>query len=100
MEKELEIDNEALKSQIAIRCAKAALLLSSLKSPPDHNTGIDDKERARLLKMVADLRVELVRERYKSKHIKICSIVEFALQIMVLLSIAGFCLILASCPFI
>lgn len=50
MERDLEIEenqtnNELLKSQIAIRCAKAALLLSSLKStPPNHNKTRIDKE--------------------------------------------------------
>ncbi|KAJ6374056.1 hypothetical protein OIU78_029711 [Salix suchowensis] len=43
--KKMERKDEALKSQVTIRCAKAAILLSSLKSFPNHHltTSIDDQ---------------------------------------------------------
>ncbi|KAK9271130.1 hypothetical protein L1049_026719 [Liquidambar formosana] len=93
---EFESKDEPLKSQIAIRCAKAALLLSSLKSfpsctlrSPHHD---EDEEREILMRAVADLKLELVKERMKSRRIKLCSLTEVLLQVMVMLSLWSFCL--------
>ncbi|KAK6940153.1 hypothetical protein RJ641_029684 [Dillenia turbinata] len=90
---------EALKPEIAIRCAKAANLLYSLKCVVNRSlesaTDNDIKARNAMKKAVADLKMELVKERMKSKSIKFCSLAEFLLQVMIVLLLWILCLMLA-----
>ncbi|XP_058096801.1 uncharacterized protein LOC131242276 isoform X2 [Magnolia sinica] len=75
-EEERETNEDALKAQIAIRCAKAAFLLESLKSPRVHTAEDIDEERARLLRFAADLRIELVKGRLKDRKMRLRSLAE------------------------
>ncbi|KAK3013825.1 hypothetical protein RJ639_009471 [Escallonia herrerae] len=92
-----ESKDESLKSKIAIRCAKAAILLSSLNRRHSSTINHEDKEVEAMLlqREVEDLKVRLVRERAKSKKIRLCSAMELLLQILLLLSLWTFCLMLA-----
>ncbi|WKA09572.1 hypothetical protein VitviT2T_027204 [Vitis vinifera] len=92
---EMETKDDFLKSQIAIRCAKAAVLLSCLKTSQNCNlrATIDygNEEREILKRAITDLKIELVKERRKIKRIKVCGLVE----LVIVLSLCSFCLILA-----
>ncbi|KAJ6759704.1 hypothetical protein OIU79_024715 [Salix purpurea] len=100
--KKMESKDERLKSQVAIRCAKAAILLSKLKSSPNRHltTSIDDQgeEKEMLIKTmvreIGDLKMELARERLKIKRIKLCGLMEVILQVMTVLSISTFLLVI------
>ncbi|CAK9325483.1 unnamed protein product [Citrullus colocynthis] len=74
---EAESKDEAMRSKTAVRCAKAAFLLSSLKSSQNRHlkATVDQqaKEKEMLRKAVGDLKIELVRERLRNKRIKLCA---------------------------
>ena len=118
----METKDDSLKSQIAIRCAKAAVLLSSLKTSQncnlratiDHGNEVKiafstslefcqsvicvvildfAQEREIMKRAITDLKIELAKERRKAKRIKLCGFVGL---VMVLLSLWSFCLILAT----
>ncbi|XP_022855129.1 uncharacterized protein LOC111376400 [Olea europaea var. sylvestris] len=60
---------QAMKSQVAIRCAKAAILLSSLKNSPNNSTSnitLKNEEE------IEDLKIALVKEKLKNKKLRIC----------------------------
>ncbi|KAG6784275.1 hypothetical protein POTOM_009964 [Populus tomentosa] len=94
----MESKDKPLKSQVAIRCAKAAILLSLLKSFPNRHltTSIDDQreEKEMMMREIGDLKMELARERLKSKKIKLCGLMEVILQVMAVLSISTFLLVI------
>ncbi|KAI9097984.1 hypothetical protein K1719_025755 [Acacia pycnantha] len=54
------------------RCAKAALLLSNLKSLPSHT--LDDNEMLR--REIEVLKVQLAKQRLINKRIKLCALSE------------------------
>ncbi|KAF5740228.1 hypothetical protein HS088_TW11G00294 [Tripterygium wilfordii] len=87
--------DEALKSQIAIRCANAAARLLSLRSSPNHLLDDQDEEKERMSREITDMKIELVRERVRSRRIKLCSFMEFALQVVTVLSASTLLLMLA-----
>ncbi|TQD69193.1 hypothetical protein C1H46_045274 [Malus baccata] len=88
----------AMRSDVAIRCAKAAFLLSSLKSSPNRrvSTAIDDdddeiaEEKEMLKKEIGDLKVMVARERLRNKRIKVCGLLEILLQLALLFAISAF----------
>ncbi|CAK7347137.1 unnamed protein product [Dovyalis caffra] len=83
----MQSNDKPLKSQVAIRCAKAAILLCSLKSFPNHHltTSIDDQgEQEMMMREIGDLKMELARERFKSKRIRLCGLMEVILQVTVM----------------
>ncbi|BFG19288.1 hypothetical protein CerSpe_055620 [Prunus speciosa] len=91
---------EALRSRAAIRCAKAALLLSSLKSSPNRSldTAIDNDdilEKEILRREIGDLKMEVARERLQNKRIKLCGFLELLLQLVLLLALSTFFFMLA-----
>ncbi|XP_011016400.1 PREDICTED: uncharacterized protein LOC105119904 [Populus euphratica] len=94
----MESKDKPLKSQVAIRCAKAAILLSLLKSFPNRHftTSIDDQreDKEMMMREIGDLKMELARERLKSKRIKLCGLMEVILQVMAVLSISTFLLVI------
>ncbi|KAA8538083.1 hypothetical protein F0562_027691 [Nyssa sinensis] len=99
---EFESRDAALKPKIAVRCAKAAILLSSLKTTKNRclnstNRREDESEESEMLqwKAMEDLRGELARERMKNRRMRLCSVMELLLQITLLLSLWTFCLVLA-----
>ncbi|KAJ0086035.1 hypothetical protein Patl1_08519 [Pistacia atlantica] len=95
----MEKKDESVRSQVAIRCAKAAILLSSLSNRHSKATINDgDEEKEMLKRDMEDLKVEMVRERMKSKKIKLCGLVEVALQVSVVLFVSSFFLMLAFEP--
>ncbi|OAY58142.1 uncharacterized protein LOC110610027 [Manihot esculenta] len=93
----MESKDEALRSQVAIRCAKASILLYSLKSFPNRHfkTTTNDKDKDLMMEEIRDLKIKLTRERIKSKRIKLCGLVEVILQVMVVLSFSTVLLVLA-----
>ncbi|KAM2323058.1 hypothetical protein PS1_019933 [Malus domestica] len=88
----------AMRSDVAIRCAKAVFLLSSLKSSPNRrvSTAIDDdddeiaEEKEMLKKEIGDLKVTVARERLRNKRIKVCGLLEVLLQLALLFAISAF----------
>ncbi|CAK9154259.1 unnamed protein product [Ilex paraguariensis] len=89
---------EAPKSRIAIRCAQVSILLSPLKLPRNHrlNSKNGQQERELMLKAeVEDLRRDLLKERVKNKKLRLCSLMEFSVQIILLLSLWTLCLMIA-----
>ncbi|KAJ6340088.1 hypothetical protein OIU77_007942 [Salix suchowensis] len=94
----MESKDEPLKSQVAIRCAKAAILLSKLKSLPNRHltTSIEEKEMLikTMVREIGDFKMELARERLKNKRIKLCGLMEVILQVMTVLSISTFLLVI------
>ncbi|CAM8991364.1 unnamed protein product [Rhodiola kirilowii] len=90
----METKSEARRSQIALQCAKAALLLASLKN---RNRSAEDYQVLEMEKMVMNLKVELVKERMRMRQVKLCGVMEMLIQVMVLISISvwSFVLILA-----
>ncbi|XVF36718.1 hypothetical protein REPUB_Repub19eG0082200 [Reevesia pubescens] len=87
-------DEDHRKLVIAIRCAKAALLLSSLKSTVNHvfqAANYDEsEEKEKMRREIGNLRVELVRERVKMKNIKLCGVMELILQLILVMLISSF----------
>ncbi|KAJ6391513.1 hypothetical protein OIU77_025486 [Salix suchowensis] len=97
----MESKDKPLKSQVAIRCAKAAILLSSFKSFPNRHltTSIEDQGEEKemmktMVREIGDLKMELARERMKNKRIKLCGLMEVILQVMTVLSISTFLLVI------
>ncbi|XWS15004.1 hypothetical protein CRYUN_Cryun35bG0057300 [Craigia yunnanensis] len=94
-----ETKDGARKLQIAIRCAKAAFLLSSLKSSVNrvfeaaNNDESEEKEKMR--REIENLRVELVKERQKIKKVKFCGLMELILQVILVMLISSFFMKLA-----
>uniref|UniRef100_A0A2P2Q5X5 Uncharacterized protein n=1 Tax=Rhizophora mucronata TaxID=61149 RepID=A0A2P2Q5X5_RHIMU len=89
------------KSQIAVRCAKAAILLSSLKSSPYGclKSVTDDqdelKEKQKLVREIEDLQKEVAWERIKSKQMRLHCSIDVILQVMVVLTVSTFLLVLS-----
>ncbi|MBA0775435.1 hypothetical protein Gotri_010582 [Gossypium trilobum] len=96
---EVEGRDKDRKLQIAVRRAKAALLLSSLKSSVNrvfeaaNNDKFKVKEKMR--REIESLRVELVKERLKMKKIKFCGMVDLILQVILVMLISSFFMKLA-----
>nr|XP_023918900.1 uncharacterized protein LOC112030443 [Quercus suber]POF02340.1 hypothetical protein CFP56_31234 [Quercus suber] len=82
---EIEKKEEALKSKVAIRCAKAAFLLSSLRSLPNSTADHHHQEKKML-----EVKVELARERHKNKRIKQFALIELVLELALVLSLSTF----------
>ncbi|XP_050265127.1 uncharacterized protein LOC126709081 [Quercus robur] len=82
---EMEKKEEALKSRVAVRCAKAALLLSSLKPLPNSTADHHHQEKKML-----EVKMELARERLKNKRIKQCALIELVLELALVLSLSTF----------
>ncbi|XP_057994602.1 uncharacterized protein LOC131168760 isoform X1 [Hevea brasiliensis] len=109
----MESKDEALRSQIAIRCAKVCILLYSLKAFPNRHfkttsNGQDEsdskflcaleiylREKDLMMEEIRDLKMKLARERIKCKRIKLCGLMEVILQVMLLLSFSTVLLVLA-----
>ncbi|XAR62160.1 hypothetical protein NMG60_11016801 [Bertholletia excelsa] len=97
---DVENKDEAVKTQIAIRCAKAALLLLSLKCSRNRRlVSAEDsqhEEREQRLRTEADdLRRRLFKERVEHRRIRLCGVMELLLQVVILLSFWTLCLMLA-----
>ncbi|TYI29114.1 hypothetical protein ES332_A05G293800v1 [Gossypium tomentosum] len=75
-----EFQDEARKLQIAIRCAKAAFLLSCLKSSV--NRVNDEPEEEKIIREIENLRVAFVKERLKINKIKLRGLTELILQVV------------------
>ncbi|GMY17282.1 Retrotransposon-derived protein [Fagus crenata] len=90
----MEGKEEALKSNVLIRCAKAAFLLSALKFP-NSTTDHQDEEKEKLRREMREMEMELARERVKNKKIKLCGLMELVTQVALLLSLSTFLLMLA-----
>ncbi|MED6187259.1 hypothetical protein PIB30_074727 [Stylosanthes scabra] len=90
---ENEQHNKALKFETASlrRCAKAALFLHRLKSP--RAVSNNEEEHEKLKKEMRDLKMELVKERWKNKKMKLCGFMELLLQVLLLLSLWTFFLL-------
>ncbi|XP_030948737.1 uncharacterized protein LOC115972552 [Quercus lobata] len=83
---EMEKKEEALKSRVAVRCAKAAFLLSSLKPLPNSTADHHHHQEKKMLEM----KMELARERLKNKRIKQCALIELVLELALVLSLSTF----------
>ncbi|KAJ7965709.1 Mediator of RNA polymerase II transcription subunit like [Quillaja saponaria] len=98
-EDEMKNEDESRKSQIALlRCAKAAFLLSSLKSFPNlHQNSATDhyhQDKELLKREIEELKIELVNERLKNKRIKLCDLMEFIVLVLWILSLWSFLLMI------
>ncbi|KAG6698953.1 hypothetical protein I3843_08G045600 [Carya illinoinensis] len=86
------------KSKVVIRCAKAALLLSEIKSFPNRCMNCEEYDRFEgdemLRRKIGELKISLVRERLKTKRIKLCGLMEVVLQVALVLSLSTFFLTL------
>ncbi|XVE55495.1 hypothetical protein DITRI_Ditri03aG0163200 [Diplodiscus trichospermus] len=94
-----ETKDGAPKLQLAIRCVKAAFLLSSLKSSVNsvfESANIEEiEEKEKMWREIENLRVELVKERLKIKKIKLCGLMELILQVILVMLISSFFMKLA-----
>ncbi|GAB4861215.1 hypothetical protein Ancab_036373 [Ancistrocladus abbreviatus] len=93
-------DETLRKSQIAMRCAKSAMLLLSLSKSSSPNLRLEtpdlqEEEKKKMMMKIQNLRIELTRERMKNRKMKLCSLMEFVLQILLLLSLWSLALLLA-----
>ncbi|CAM8902232.1 unnamed protein product [Rhodiola kirilowii] len=88
----METKSKARRSQIAFQCAKAALLLASLEN---RSISAEDYQVLEMEKVVVSLKVELVKEKMRMRHVKLCGVMEMLIQVMVLISVWSFVLILA-----
>ncbi|KNA22143.1 hypothetical protein SOVF_036670 [Spinacia oleracea] len=87
MEKE-EIGSSS-KSHTGIRCAKAAMLLSSLE------TRLRNQEKETMKQIIDELKMEVVKERFKRRKMKVWNHLEFSIQIVLLFSLLTYFLLLA-----
>ncbi|KAG4147544.1 hypothetical protein ERO13_D05G229300v2 [Gossypium hirsutum] len=98
---EVEGRDKDRKLQIAVRRAKAALLLSSLKSSVNrvfeaaNNDKFKTQVKEKMRREIESLRVELVKERLKMKKIKFCGMVDLILQVILVMLISSFFMKLA-----
>ncbi|KAG4954742.1 hypothetical protein JHK87_040336 [Glycine soja] len=84
---QIEEMEKGAKSEAAAslrRCAKAALLLHSLNSPISQN---------QWKREIHDLKIELLKERFMRKKMKLCAITELFVQLLLLLSVCNFVLL-------
>ncbi|GAB2232276.1 hypothetical protein Droror1_Dr00011308 [Drosera rotundifolia] len=90
-------DHEAAmqRAQIALRWARSASqLLSSQKSSPSSllrrssaSTDNDEEEKRRMRMVIDELRMQLVRERVKTRKVKLCGLMELVLQVLIPVSL-------------
>ncbi|KAK5832105.1 hypothetical protein PVK06_015905 [Gossypium arboreum] len=98
---EVEARDKDRKLQIAVRRAKAALLLSSLKSSVNrvfeaaNNDECETQVKEKMRREIESQRVELVKERLKMKKIKFCGMVDLILQVILVMLISSFFMKLA-----
>ncbi|KAK8354758.1 hypothetical protein V6Z12_A05G242000 [Gossypium hirsutum] len=91
---EVEARDKDRKLQIAVRRAKAALLLSSLKSSVNrvfeaaNNDECETQVKEKMRREIESQRVELVKERLKMKKIKFCGMVDLILQVILVMLIS------------
>ncbi|XP_024026221.1 uncharacterized protein LOC21386937 [Morus notabilis] len=83
----------ATRRQIAIQ-SKVEHLLSPLKSSANRFLNLQMEET--LKKEIADLKIQLARERLNNKRVKLCGSFELLLQLVVLLFVFTFFLLLVS----
>ncbi|CAN1123680.1 hypothetical protein LINPERPRIM_LOCUS3360 [Linum perenne] len=89
------------KSDLALRCAKAVLLVSSLKATcsPSVRAVEQREEKETMMKVIRELRVELARERFRSNWIELCGSIELVIHVsLLLLSLAAVVLLLGFVP--
>ncbi|KAM3342525.1 hypothetical protein P3S68_027491 [Capsicum galapagoense] len=86
---------EALKPKIAIQCAKSAILISSLKNTTLDSASINKNNNEEYLKEVEELKMEIFKQKLKNKKLKLCSVTELLIQVIVLLSVWTMLLLLA-----
>ncbi|MCD9639103.1 hypothetical protein HAX54_023406 [Datura stramonium] len=86
---------ELLKPKVAIQCAKSAILISSLKNTTLDSANINQNKNEENLKEVEELKMEMFKQKLKNKRLKLCSVMELLIQVMVLLSIWTMLLLLA-----
>ncbi|CAN0915096.1 hypothetical protein LINGRAHAP2_LOCUS28933 [Linum grandiflorum] len=75
------------KLDLAIRCAKAGLLLSSLKRVvvvKDEQAVPPGEEVETMMREIRDLRLKLARERFRSSRIELCGSMELAITVALL----------------
>ncbi|OMO93777.1 hypothetical protein CCACVL1_06354 [Corchorus capsularis] len=91
---EEETKEEARNLQIATRCVKAALLLSSLKSTmirvSEARNNDQDKEEEKMRREMENIKVELVKERLKMKKIKLFGWMELIIPLILVVLICSF----------
>ncbi|XP_060198874.1 uncharacterized protein LOC132627508 [Lycium barbarum] len=88
---------ESVKPKLAIQCAKSAILISSLKNTttlksPNLNQYKNEEEN---LKELWELKMEILKQKLKNKKLKLCSVTELFIQVVVLLSVWTMLLLLA-----
>ncbi|XP_055835493.1 uncharacterized protein LOC129903982 [Solanum dulcamara] len=86
---------EVLKPKVAIQCAKSAILISSLKNTTLNYANLNQNKNEENLKEVVELKMEIVKEKLKNKRLKLCSVTELLIQVIVLLSVWTMLLLLA-----
>ncbi|KAH9624465.1 hypothetical protein KSS87_008155 [Heliosperma pusillum] len=75
------MEKDDTKSLAAVRCAKAAMLLHSIK------TRREQQEKEMKNRAIEELKMELVKERFKRRNLKACNLVEFSLLMVLLFAI-------------
>ncbi|QCD88869.1 hypothetical protein DEO72_LG3g3421 [Vigna unguiculata] len=75
---------KSAKSEAALRrCAKAAFLLYSFNSSNSNHQEKWERE-------IHDLKIQLARERFMKKKMKLCAMAELFLQLLLCLSVWSF----------
>ncbi|KAK4352408.1 hypothetical protein RND71_027926 [Anisodus tanguticus] len=87
--------SEALKPQVAIQCAKSAMLISSLKNTTLNSANFNQNKNEENLKEVEELKMEIFKQKLKNKRLKLCSVTELFIQVVFLLSVWTMLLLLA-----
>ncbi|KMT19869.1 hypothetical protein BVRB_1g009170 [Beta vulgaris subsp. vulgaris] len=90
MEKDFKEDMEGdSKLHNATRCAKAAMLLLSLRNR--HH----QQEKEMMNQTIDDLKMEVVKERFQKRNLKIFNLLEFTIQIILMFSLLTFFILFA-----
>ncbi|CAN0896817.1 hypothetical protein LINGRAHAP2_LOCUS18721 [Linum grandiflorum] len=92
----------AMKLDVITRCAKAALLVSSLRSTSaelEKHSSSREEEAVSARKEIQYLKMKLAREKHRSSRIKLCGSIELAIRVSILLLLLStFVILLAPIP--
>ncbi|XP_019083437.1 PREDICTED: uncharacterized protein LOC109125673 [Camelina sativa] len=85
--------DEFSRDRVAIRCARATMLLYSLASSRKIDTAGEQEEGETRKEEIEELTMKLTMEKKKTNRIKLCGLMELLLHVLLVLLLSTFFLV-------
>ncbi|XP_023643665.1 uncharacterized protein LOC111831980 [Capsella rubella] len=85
--------DEFSRDRVAIRCARATMLLYSLASSRTIGSAGEKQEEGELRREIENLKRKLAMEKNKTNRIKLCGLMELLLHVVLVLLLSTFFLV-------